>query len=366
MYTQGKLYVGPEDLILLKTTQGQINNSVISVPPALFPGLMNALHLKLDHPSRSQLINLVERYFYTPGWRSIIENISTQCHQCAALKTLPKVLIEDTTSLPQGVATNLAADIIERASQKILIIRDTFSQFIRGTIVPDQKMETLRDAILGLIIDIIPNSGTDIRVDGATSLQALAKESTTHGTILNAHKIKVTIGRLLNKNKNPVAENANKEVQKEILRYKKSKGPITPIDLQVILKNINSRIRSNGFSPMEIMFQRDMISNDHLQVDESRILDNLQATRQSSSKSSLKYREKFHKRTPHQSFTKGDLVYLRGGLMKNNPRDMYIVEDLEKKDSLTFVLIRKLQLRLNTRLYRALPEELVLAPSPTN
>ena len=132
LYTQGKLYIDTDELVLVKAENGRFNGAVISVPPSLFLGLMNALHIKLDHPSKAQLTSLVSRYFYTPGWRASIEDISLQCHQCATLRQLPKVLIEDTTSIPKGIGTNLAADVIERASQKILIVRDELTQFIRG------------------------------------------------------------------------------------------------------------------------------------------------------------------------------------------------------------------------------------------
>ena len=63
LYTQGKLYIDSDDLILVKTPEGYLNGSVISIPPSLFPGVINALHIKLDHPSRAQLTSLVARYF---------------------------------------------------------------------------------------------------------------------------------------------------------------------------------------------------------------------------------------------------------------------------------------------------------------
>ena len=77
----------------------------------------------------------------------------------------------------------------------------------------------MQNTLLPLVIDLLPDAGASIRVDGATGFQALQKESETPGTILNKLKIKIVIGRLLNKNKNPIAENTVQEVQKEILRY---------------------------------------------------------------------------------------------------------------------------------------------------
>ena len=357
------MYIDNDDVVMVRTPDGKFNNAVISIPPSLFPGLMNALHIKLDHPSRAQLTSLVQRYFYTPGWRAYIDEISNQCHQCASLKTLPKVLLEDTTSIPQGVATNLSADVIERANQKILIVRDNLSQYIKGIIIPDQTADALREALLSLVLDILPDSGTSIRVDGATAFQALCREAITKGSLLNQFKITIDVGRLINKNKNPIAENGVKEVLKEILRYKGAKGPISPTDLAVILRTLNSRIRLNGLSAHEIMFKRDMISNNQIDTNEEKIKTDQQKNRTKASLSSQKAKLKLKKSTPQQSFTIGQLVFLRDGRNKISPRDTYIIEDIEESKNSLFYLIRKVQSSLRSRLYKALPDELIAAPT---
>ena len=52
-------------------------------------------------------------------------------------------------------------------------------------------------------------------------------------------------------------------------------------------------------------------------------------------------------------------MFLRNGKTKNNPRELYIIEDKEDR----FFLIRKLNKKLRQRLYKALPDELLIAPS---
>ena len=363
LYAQGKLFINSDGLILIKSPEGRIDNSVISVPPSLFHGLMNALHIKLEHPSKAQLISLVQRYFYSPGWRSIIEEISSQCHQCSTLRQLPKTLIEDTTTTNHGIGAALAADVIERNTQKILIVKDKLSQFIRGTLIPDQTVNTLRQSLLSLIMDILPDSGTTIRVDGATSFQALEKESKSSGSLLNQLKISIQVGRIVNKNKNPVAENAVKEVLKEILRLKAANSTISQTDLDIVIRNINNRITFNGLSPKEIMFKRDMVSNEDILVKSKQISDLQLLNRKTSSERSQKSKTRFMKKTPHQDFQIGQLVLLRNSLSKNCPRDTYIIEDKVQETDCTYYLIRKVQTRLNQRLYKVLPDEIVLAPS---
>ena len=76
----------------------------------------------------------------------------------------------------------------------------------------------------------------------------LQVESKANGSLLKKFNIDIAIGRILNKNKNPTAENANQEFQKEILKLAGKTGPITNTDLVIILKNINSRILYNGYT----------------------------------------------------------------------------------------------------------------------
>ena len=358
-YTQGKLFVDKDGLIMIRTPEGNFNGAVISIPPSLFPGLASALHIQLDHPSRPQLTNLLARYFYMPGWRSIVDEISEHCHQCAAIRKLPKVLLEDTSQSPVGLATDFAADVIERNSQKILVLRENLSQYTRATIIEDQTADTLRKALLSMILDILPESGASIRVDAAPSFQTLHNEANTKNSILNKLNIRISIGRVLNKNKNPVAENANQELQKEILRLTGRDGIISTLDLMLVLRNINARIRQNGYTPKEILFRRNLITNEPISVDDDLLIQKQQTNRKSSSKSSRKTKSKTHSPTPNQTFKVGDLVFLRGGKTKNTPRELHIVES---KDG-DYYLIRKFQSRLRQRLYKALPDELIIAPS---
>ena len=347
---------------MIKSPEGHFSGSVISIPPSLFPGIISALHIQLDHPSYAQLTGLIARYFYTPGWRHVIEEVTNSCHQCAAMKKLPKVLLEDSTTPPDNLAANFAADFIERYGQKILVVRENLSQYTRAQIIPNQTSETLREALLAMIIDLIPETGAEIRLDGATSFQSLEREAQTENTTLHKLKIKLTIGRLLNPNKNPTAEIANQELQKEILRLTNKAGPITPMELMLVLRNVNSRIRFNGYTPKEILFRRNFLTNEPITIQDKDNRQKQLENRQESSKSSRKHKMKTRSQTPQQEFTVGNLVFLRNGRSKNTPRDLFIIEQFDDP----FYLIRKLNNSLRQRIYRALPDELILAPSSLN
>ena len=104
------------------------------------------------------------------------------------------------------------------------------SQFTTTCFINDQTADSLREALISSIIELIPESGAVVQVDCATALQTLSTESESNGSLLKKLGIKVDLGRSLNKNKNPVAENAIKEFHKECLRLNPSGGPISEID----------------------------------------------------------------------------------------------------------------------------------------
>ena len=87
------------------------------------------------------------------------------------------------------------------------------------------------------------------------------------------------------------------------------------------------------------------------------------ASRKKSSVASQKFKSKFKKRSPDQTFKIGDLVLLREGLTKTKPRETFIVDTLPSEEQ-DFILIRKLTQSLRPKLYKALPEELILSPTP--
>ena len=358
-YTTGKLVIDKDGLILVKAQEGNFDGAVILVPFRLFLGVASAIHIRLDHPSKAQLTGLVSRYFYTPGWRAAIEEVTDNCHLCAAAKSLPAVLISDTSSVNKGFGAEFAADVIEREGQKILVVKEKLSQYVRARLIPNQTADTLRQEVISLTVDLIPDNGAVVRVDGATAFQALERESLTNGTLLNKMGLKVEVGRLLNKNKNPTVEIANKEIEKEILRLKETKGRVTATELDLVMRNVNNRVRYHGLSSREIVFRRKLLDNEEKNVHDEEVKDKQIENKKSESKHSEKFKSKSKKRTQQDTFEIGDLVFLRAGRDKNKLRETYCVEQIEDEGT---ILIRKYQSSLRARLYRALPDELVRLP----
>ncbi|KAK3717086.1 hypothetical protein QZH41_000446 [Actinostola sp. cb2023] len=58
----------------------------IVVPRQVLEGLLTALHIKLEHPSRHQLRSAANRYFFALDMDKAIDHVTKSCHPCAALK----------------------------------------------------------------------------------------------------------------------------------------------------------------------------------------------------------------------------------------------------------------------------------------
>ena len=72
----------------------------IVVPRSLAHGLATALHLKFEHPTPSQLKLIMKRSFYAIAIDQVIDDISDKCSECAALRSIPNHLTEQSTESP--------------------------------------------------------------------------------------------------------------------------------------------------------------------------------------------------------------------------------------------------------------------------
>ena len=240
---------------------GNVYNA-ISVPKNFYPGLVNALHIKLNHPSKGQMQRLMSRHFYSAGQARIIEEITSACTICASLKELPKELFSESTTENPVFAANFSADVIKKDGHLVFLCREKLSQYTFTRIIPDETADSLRDSIVAGVLDLIPETGATVQVDCAPGLQTLAAEARLDGSILKKLGITINLGRVHNVNKNPVAENAIKGFHKERLRLNPAGGRINEIERSMITKNMNSRIRERGLTSKEMAFNRDQITNE--------------------------------------------------------------------------------------------------------
>ena len=227
----------------------------IVVPKSVSTGLLMALHLQCSHPSSYQLKKLFNRYFFALGVDGLIDEISKGCQQCAAVKDIPHSLVEQSScDPPDHIGFNFAADVIKRERQNILIIRETTTSFTLATLIHDERVESLRNGLISLVSKIRPSSASPalIRVDPAPAFQSIFRKVS-----LSDHNIFLELGRVKNRNKNPVVDKAIKELLKELWIQNPIGGPLSAMSLDAAVAILNSRLRDSGLSAQEMWTGRD-------------------------------------------------------------------------------------------------------------
>ena len=348
-------------VFMVKTKQGHYDGYAISVPTSIFHGLAYMFHTKLQHPTKSQLVRFLSRYFYVSALPAIVEEITDSCLSCLSTKRLPKALLPQSTTIPKGFGTNYSGDVLERHGQAIYICKESFSQFVTATIAPDQTSNSLRDAILTSVSPTINLSGATLRLDSAPAFQSLSKSCQTD-PIFRAFKLGIELSQPLNKNGNPAAESTVAEVKRELLHIADKDQNVSPSMLALAVHNVNSRIRSNGRTAWENLTARDSLTGSPIKLSDSSDITELAKRRELQHERNTRNRSKTKITVPFVKYNKGDIVMFRDMNTLDTPRDTFVVVE----DNGNEVEIRKLKRQMRLRTYKVKREQIILVFSATS
>ena len=295
----------------------------IVVPRQVAAGLFTALHIRLSHPTYSQLKQVTSRYFFSLDMEKELQQVSTNCHTCSSLAKLPHAPHPSSTSTPPSkIGALYASDIVRCNRQFILLLREVVSSFTCACLVSDEKAATIRDGIIQLCVPMRPLDGPPavIRADPGPGFNALRDDS-----LLASLRIRMEIGESKNRNKNPIAEKAVQELEDELLRQDPERTSVTPAQLAVVVSVLNSRIRSQGLSSREIWTQRDQYNNDQLPLNDELYISQQYKNRQQKHT----FAPKTFKRDDQIQI--GDLVYVYSDKDKTHSRPRYLVTSVENE-----------------------------------
>ena len=331
-YLSSKVLIAADGLLVHKQAEpfSTLSERIV-VPEQVLHGLLTALHLRLSHPSAHQLQKVFERYFYTLNTADAVSIISKTCYHCASIRDVPKAMIEQSScNPPSRVGINLAADIMKRSKQLIFVLRETTTSYTLAEIIPDETVRSVAQALVKMCSILRPVSVTElnVRVDPAPAHQSLFKDLRKECT-LSRENIRLEIGRILNINKNPVAEKAIKELQRELLSISPTGAQINPVSLSLAVANLNSRIRAPGLSAHELWTQRDQVTGDQLPIDDSKIIASQQYRRGMNHLSSEKSKACGKLQNPTPNIQVGSLVYTYSDHDKLAARQRYLVISID-------------------------------------
>ena len=231
----------------------------IVVPRSVLDGLLTALRIKLNHPSRHQFQMVLQRQFFALDMNDAISRVTSACHTCASLLSFPPSLVSQSSDdPPEVVGVSFAADVIKRHRQSILVLRECTTSFTASCLIPDERQDTLRDALTRLIIGLHPLDGPSaiVHVDPAPGFASMScNDSLKH---LN---VTIEVGRVKNKNKNPVAEKAVRELDEELIHQEPGGRPVSEVGLAIATARLNSRLRFSGLSSRELWTQRNQFTH---------------------------------------------------------------------------------------------------------
>ena len=364
-YLAGDVKIEKDGMVMVRTQDGYFDGFAISVPRHMYPGLIQALHCRFDHPSKNQLNLLVSRYFYCPGHSSILEQVVEACMKCLSLKQLPKAFQEIHPSpTVDRLGSKFSADVIERNGQKILGVREELTKYVILKLIEDQTATSLKNALISAVLPLMSNQGTVIRTDSAPAFQTLEKESLSDSSLLKLKGIKIELGQVLNKNKNPKAENLMREIQKELLRLDPRGNQIDELKLTICQKNINDRIRDSKLSSSEMLYKRDVMNHDEIDVKDEKIKLDMEKRRVEDRKNDEKFKKKRSK-VSKEEFKLGENVFVKDKLDKSQARELFTIVKLPSS-SCPFVKLRKYGQQFRNKVYEAKEEMLMKSPTLPN
>lgn len=343
-------------LIVRKEMPYSTARDLIVIPQHTLSGLISALHLRLRHPTKAQMIKIFHRYFYAFSADEEITNACTLCPQCAAMLHLPREIEDFSTSeKPQALGSHFACDILCRAKQRIFVIRDAFSSFTITKLITDEQSKTLKAALLETTAELKATSGCIVRVDGATAFLPLIadKDLTNKG-------IHLDVGRLKNRNKNPIAEKAIQELERELKCEYPEGGPVSSCVLSLVTATLNLRVRNRGLSAKEIVYQRDGFTGEHLNIDDKLLAETQQVQRKQNHGPSARSQAQAQRPASKANVSEGDLIFIKCDGNKHVARDKYMVASVEKDCLFARKLVGS---QLRSKLYQLLYSEVYPVPN---
>ena len=84
--------------------------------------------------------------------------------------------------------------------------------------------------------------------------------------------VTIEVGRVKNKNKNPVAEKAVRELEEELIRQEPGGRPVSEVGLAIATACLNSRLRFSGLSSRELWTQRNQFTHEQLPLSDSQFI----------------------------------------------------------------------------------------------
>ena len=291
----------------------------IVVPQDAASTLVSVFHAQFSCLAASPLKSLLKRHFFAFNLDELVDSYVKACLSCIAKRDQRHITFPmSSVPPPSSFGEQFAADVVRRAKQKILLVRETATSMSWAALVDNERLPALQATLRQLFTSIkSPNSTRQAtcRLDNAPTFKSLVKKQSL-----------ADIGVLLersnpaNKNGNPVAEKAVGELHDAIKSTFPSGKPLTADELSFAVSTMNSRPRWSTLSAAELWTGRDQITGETLHFNQQDIIAAQKLRRQKTHPTTF---------SSEPSLQPGDTVFANSEGNKIKPRDRLIVrEDL--------------------------------------
>ena len=308
---------------------GNVNRERIVIPKPLVPSLLYHLHNHRDqHPVKSQQKSTFQRLFFAVHLDKHLDLLYKHCYKCAIVQRIPKQLIQnESKTTVRGPQTHFHADVIKRASQNILTVRDHFSSYQDAGLIPSEKAAELKEGLINLTSTMRRPGEIFISVDNSPGFKTLLTNQDED--LKKLHIVMVKTDEI-NKNANAVIDKGCRELEEEIKQLEPEGRKITSSTLKLAILNLNSKLRRRGnISSFEINVARDQNTGENLKLDDQTLRSDQLQTRKTSSLPNN-----------YEPVEIGDTVVIKNENNKHKAREMFIVTD--KTEETNKVNIQKL------------------------
>ena len=142
---------------------------------------------------------------------------------------------------------------------------------------------------------------------------------------LNHLNVTIEVGRIKNKNKNPVTEKAIRELEEELIRQEPGRRSVSEVGLAIATAHLNSRLSLPGLSGREMWAQYNQYTHEQLPLCDYQLILDKHAHRSTDHTFSKKSKNPCSLVPNAPPLRVGDIVYLVLDKDKSRARDRYIV-----------------------------------------
>ena len=298
----------------------------IVVPKDFVPAVISQLHHReANHPSPYQLEKLFNKYYFGIHSKQVIAEVSDQCILCKSNKYMAPLKTKyQAISKPEHPGCIFNIDVMKRNNQKIMVARDLFSTYTTTAIIKSEQSNCLLKGIIECITPIRSSGQVTIRTDSAPGF--LSIENSSYLSKLN---IKLNTTDPSNKNSVASVDNAIRELEEELIKLSPHDSSVNPSILAMATKSMNNKIRNRGLTAFEIMFARDSVNQQNLNLIDKNLIDQQMKLKEKNNQHLMNSRFK-NSHEQNESFQKGDTIALITDKDKTKARDIFMVTGVDK------------------------------------